>query len=617
MGVVGEPVPATVDASTAMLTTLSEGAQRSLEVNAPVSQEQANRHAEANEIRPFLNTDQDPLQALENAFVKSSIPSREAAEQRARAMVFREASEPVDVKQKADLRSAEITAAESVARYIVDNGTITQPDGNSANIDGNYLAQLQTSIRLLASRLTDSQLTPDQVLLFADQLARDPEILTVLVQKYAELQSREVPPDLTAALEAKAKADKVLSDANAAKAKAEGERGRLGERDKSLNEENGSDNKRLAELEASQPQLRLERDQRDYARAEKAFDALNAKYGSKPTPDQQTEIEAAEADANRLYGKLSKTQQEITEQTTLKNEKKELPARITASDRALEDATRAFEQARDEQGRLDAEYSLAKGRRINFENQYRDSAVNLLRDSALQVMRSRIVRVNNANQARVLQEANASNGKLGPEMSRSMSRRYLKRVPEKEVRGKYLKWRKTTVPEDFVTDGARVEADFKRLFDESRPGIVGLVEETLIDAFTPKDAQGKPTGPPEMAKVDRNLTDPAFMAHWGPEVGRHVIDMYIQTGGMPSEGQYRYIEAQPWGREIVRRVIKTPEVAAFEAELKQKGELPGGLEQAIATEKGKSLIGLIFQIAAGTMGAGAASALATATGKGR
>ncbi|GEM_PF-3568140 len=602
----GEPGVPNLDVQVARTAALSETSQRALEVNAPTSQEQDSRHTLAREVRARVEASPKPLGTLAERFGVSSTPPKEVAQQRARSLVSKDSGLSPQAQQEAVVRSNAIQTAEAVARSIVDVGGI-----NYQNPD--TFAQLQTSIRDLIPEITDVQLTSDQVLAFADALIKDPEIFQAIVRRYNELQSREAPKEVAEALEAKAKADKAFSEAEAAKSKAEGEKSRLEERQASLDPENNdpdSDNQRLVKLDASTPQVRYERKQRDYTRAEKNLDALKARYGNNPTDQTQlAEIQAAEADADSLYGELGKIQQDIAEQARLTKERRDLPGKIAANDKALEAVTTTYGEAKNNQGKADTDLSLARGSRVDFESDYLSDLGNIVRDSAIEVIDSRVQKINQANNQRLVEEARSGGNKVDEDMTRSLGSKYLKRKTVKERTG--IVRRKTTTREDFEVDSQRAEADVKGLLSANSTGTRALVETALTDVFTPKDAQGNATGPVNQAEVNRHLNDPAFMARWGAELGIHAIKSYLQTGGKITDGQARYIDAQPWGKGVRQKAMASPEVAAYEAALKEKGALPpGGINEALSTEEGrKKHLALIFKIAAGIVGAMGAVAL--------
>lgn len=613
-----EPGTQNIDASVARTAALSENAQRVLEAtSANHSQEQSNRFQFGRQAREAVTSAPRPLKTLGTLSEKfgkqaasAEIPGKKIAEERDASMVSRSGDKTLGLKE--DARASTIDTAGKVARRVIENGSLV-------GIDPAVLVDLRASMMELIPEIADVPLTdPGLIEAFADANIRDPEVLQAIVRRYKEIQSREIPEDIKPAQEAKAKADKALSEAEAAQKKLNGEKTRLAERQESLDVDNddlNSDNQKLLGLRAKRPDVAKKRVDGDIERAEEKLAKVKAKRDSNPQDTNlEAEVRAAEAEANRLYGARDGYQAEISEIVKLEGERARLTRDIAKNAEQLSLANEALEAAKDTQRTVDVNLTDVRGRRVGFETEYANDYKNIVRDSIIEVNDKRVQEVNEAYRAGVIKDAENAGTQVDKAMAASVTARYSRTVgPGRVITGRNggLKFFRVTRTSETVVDVNRAKDDVQFiLLREGTNGPYQILRSELIKIH------GR-TNP----IVDQLMANNEFADKWAMEFGQAALNTYLQNGGNLSEGQSRYISQRPLGMEIVNRAMQNKNVQAAENEMKQKNELPsGGFAEAVSTEKGKKHIALILKIAAGAMGPAAAavvgSAAQTATGKG-
>ncbi len=600
----GEPGAATVDIGIARAAALPEAAQRVLETSSSAhSPEQATRFALGRQARDAVESSPKPLKTLTTLaerFGKKTpeIPPRDIAEAKDRSVV----ADNIGPLDRELARASTIETAGAVARHIIENGSLN-------GIDPSILGDLRSTMAELIPEIADVPITDAHMLdLFANANITDPEVMQVIIRKYKEIQAREVPEDIVTAREAKAKADRALEEAEARQRKLKDEHARLSERQESLDPENedpDSDNQRLIRLRATRPEDRLTRAQGDVKRAEARLVEAKKKFESNPTdPQAKAEMDAAEAEADRLIGVREGIQRDIDTITSLTEERGRVGRAIPKNAEQLEAAEQALQTAKDRAAAIDTAYTTIKGDRIDFETDYANDYKNLVRDAIIEVNDRRAAEINE----RLVADAEKSGNETERFIAARLAKRYTRTIPPgalvNERSGRFGFFRRVKTAE-VVPDVEKARRDVEtHLLTDGGYGPIGLLKLELMKAYNGDEA-----------KVDGMMADPAFVKKWSVEIAITALNAYQQNGGKLNEGQARFIASKGLiGPEILSALMSKSEVKATEAEMKQKGELPPeGFNGALTTEEGKKkYLALIFKIASGTMGPAAAAVVGAA-----
>lgn len=353
-----------------------------------------------------------------------------------------------------------------------------------------------------------------------------------------------------------------------------------------------------ASRQVAQWRTRLESRTRNLANLE----AIGKKAGDPEWNDANKAVTDADVEVGNVEKSFATARADRRRRDDLEREKSAIPGKI----RNLEaDELRLVgEYAEAERAKLFAQADLASKQisRASAEANYAEMTERIIPDALKEYLGESIQEANTAERKRLDELAGSAKTKTEGDLIRSIKERYLTMVKKGKISiaGKVIRAEK----DELIIDSRAATADARDMMDPSKGGAEAKLQ-TALEAVTaeipnPTPPPPKIPNPNKDAEIAAIMNDPVLKEKYIGEIAKGAFTQYIQSGGKISAAQEAYINAQPWGQDLIKTAMETPGVKAKEKELLEKGLLPpGGFKEFMKTKRGKIALAVLLAMAAG------------------